>query len=94
MNEKSQKNKILDETNELTDLMTMEHKNSKKMDRTNENKIKSEQCKYIETMMKEVLYNSLCQACIKIYQTKYLGLKIFLFCSTVLYLGTLIHKQK
>ena len=69
-------NKITNEVNEATDFLT-ESKPKKEKKKW----LSDQKAKYIETMMKEVLYNSLAQACIKIYQTKHFKLKVFLFIS-------------
>ena len=65
------------ETSGTADLM----KNGQILRKEQENDLTKEKTKYIKTMMKEVLYNSLAQACIKLYQTKYFTLKTFLFVS-------------
>ena len=96
MNDKSEVynlNKISNEINEMSDLMH-DNKSKKKQNKMNNNdinignnnshKLTHEKLKYIETMMKEVLYNSLAQACIKIYQTKHFKLKIFLLMSIII----------
>ena len=63
-------------TNETTDLMNNDIVIKDKTSGQSKEKLK-----YIETMIKEVLYNSLAQAWIKIFKTKYVTLKIFLFIS-------------
>ena len=75
---KNKLNKIKSDAYEMADLI---NENDSKKEK--KKCFSSEKAKYIETMMKEVLYNSLAQACIKIYQTKHFKLKIFLFISII-----------
>ena len=75
MEEITNTNIFSSETSETADLM----KNGHILRKEKENDLSKEKMKYIKTMMKEVLYNSLAQACIKLYQTKYFTLKTFLF---------------
>ena len=82
-------NKLFNETTEFIDLInetnttTKQTQASRNHKSANEHKFTKEKLKYIEGMMKEVLYNSLAQACIKIYQTKDFKLRIFLLMSII-----------
>ena len=75
------------ETNETCDFLLKE--NLTKKESSSAHAIKNPLTNnYIQDMMKDVLYNSLAQACMKIYQTKNLTIKLFLYTS-ILFLNCL-----
>jgi len=72
-------------SNEMADLM---NETNGKIDKTKTDddydaQLSQEKAKYLQTMTKDTLYNSFAQACIKIYHTKYLTLKVFLLTSII-----------